>query len=140
MAFDGAEWPAAGRCHPSLDPRFPPFLSLPEDLVGEIMSHFSTAEGRQLRLVCSAARDAVRDYRWEELSTCITGPLSAWRACFPRARAANVRNRKDLTDADFVHFEGLRALNMWECSQPSITDARITQLPVVCTHCEIRRS
>ena len=42
----------------------------------------------------------------------IYGPLVLWRAANPYALVANVRWREDLTNADFAHFAGIKALNM----------------------------
>ena len=56
----------------------------------------------------------------------IRGSIAQWRACFPRARGANVGQLGGLNlsgrltavvDGDFVHFVGLRALNMSWCTQ-----------------------
>ena len=65
----------------------------------------------------------------------IKGSIAAWRACFPRARCANV-HEEDMTgygeravpvvDADFVHFEGLRELFMAGCGE--INDAAFVHL------------
>ena len=57
------------------------------------------------------------------------GSIAAWRASFPRARAANVSLRvpwargraTPVVDADFVHLQGLRALVVRGCT--SVTDA-----------------
>ncbi len=53
----------------------------------------------------------------------IEGPLAAWRAANPGALVANVSWRRNLTDADFVHFRGLLALNMSGCTNTAIADA-----------------
>ncbi len=58
----------------------------------------------------------------------IQGGLGKWRACFSRARAANVFRRRDLVDADIVHLAGLHTLDMSWCSQPTITDAAFAHL------------
>ena len=54
---------------------------------------FSTAEACALRLVCREFLAAVTEQPWEDSETVIQGSLAAWRACFPRARAANVTQR-----------------------------------------------
>ena len=58
----------------------------------------------------------------------IGGPLAAWRAANPGALAANVVWRDDLTDADFVHLEGIKALNIIYCNNPGFTDAAFVHL------------
>jgi hypothetical protein len=73
---------------------------------------------------------------WEDMGTVIKGSIALWRACFPRARGANVMQYDDwenpngrhtpVLDGDFVHFVGLRALNMCECTQ--VTDAAFVHL------------
>jgi hypothetical protein len=73
----------------------------------------------------------VADFPWEDERTVIRGSVAAWRACFPRARWANVEQygrgrRTPVVDADFVHFVGLRRLNMMHCR--SITDAAFVHL------------
>ena len=62
--------------------------------------------------------------------------MADWRACFPRALCANVRKwapsgcgavrTAPLTDADFVHFQGLQELNMSWCL--SVTNAAFAHL------------
>jgi hypothetical protein len=58
----------------------------------------------------------------------IVGPLAAWRAANPDALVANVRERDDLVDADFVHLAGIKALNMVGCRNPGLTDAAFVHL------------
>ncbi len=45
------------------------------------------------------------------MQTRITGSVHGWRASFPRARAASVRGRADLRDADFAALRGLRVVD-----------------------------
>ena len=73
----------------------------------ELLPFFSTREACRLRLVCREFVGAIADVRWNDTETVINGNLGKWRACFTRARAANVRLRSDLVDADFVHLAGL---------------------------------
>ena len=63
----------------------------------------------------------------------IVGPLAMWRAAHPDALAANVSERGDLTDADFVHLAGIKALNMGYCTNPGLTDAAFVHLRGLCT-------
>ena len=87
----------------------------------ELLPFFSTPEASTLRLVCSDFVGAIADVRWSDTETRINGDLSKWRACFPRARAANVYNRRDLVDGDFVHLAGLHTLDMSRCRPTAIT-------------------
>ena len=77
---------------------------------------FSTAEACALRLVCREFLAAVSEHPWEDSETVIQGSIAAWRACFPRAYCANVREwdmdedeevvirAAPVVDADVVHF------------------------------------
>jgi hypothetical protein len=96
---------------------------------------FSTRDACALRLVCREFLAAVTEHPWEDRETAIKGSIAAWRACFPRARCANVARDSftggevrtaPVMDADFVHFEGLRELNMFFCSR--VTDAAFVHL------------
>jgi hypothetical protein len=97
---------------------------------------FTTAEACALRLVCREFLAAVSEQPWEDTQTVIKGSIAAWRACFPRARFANVREwdpddaaetrANPVVDADFVHFEGLRELCMAGCR--GVSDAAFVHL------------
>jgi len=82
--------------------------------------------------VCHELKKAVADFPWEDMRTVIRGSIAQWRACFPRARGANVRRigicqrHTSMVDGDFVHFVGLRALNMSNCTE--VTDAAFVHL------------
>jgi hypothetical protein len=78
--------------------------------------------------VCREQRDEVAAFPWADADTRIDGRLALWRACFPHARAANVRMRSDLVSADFALLAGIHTLIMVGCSQPTITDAAIVHL------------
>ncbi len=105
-----------------------------ETLLSEVgvvlLRMFSTREACVLRLVCREFVEAVSQQRWEDRDTVIQGSIGAWRACFPRARRANVSKTQgrtaSLVDADFVHFQGLRELNMDSCAD--VTDAAFVHL------------
>ena len=97
---------------------------------------FTTRDACALRLVCREFLAAVSEQRWEDEGTVIRGSLGAWRACFPRARCANVAQATShfpegrstpVADADFVHLQGLRALNMQGASV-GVTDAAFAHL------------
>ena len=57
----------------------------------------------------------------------IMGSLAAWRAANPDAEVADVSRREDLTNADFAHLAGVKALRMHGCT--GITDAGLAHLP-----------
>jgi hypothetical protein len=110
-----------------------------ETLLSEVgpvlLRFFSTRDACALRLVCHEFLAAVREHPWEDRDTVIQGSIRAWRACFPRARCANVqkwtlngaeKRAAPVVDADFVHFEGLRELNMAGCR--GVTDAAFAHL------------
>jgi hypothetical protein len=112
-----------------------------ETLLSEVglvlLRFFDTREACTLRLICREFTEAVGRQQWEDGDTVILGSIAAWRACFPRARCANMRMWKLLSDtgsvrtnpvhdADFVHFEGLRELNMAGCR--AVTDAAFAHL------------
>ena len=96
---------------------------------------FSTRDACALRLICREFLAAVTEQPWEDSATVIKGSIAAWRACFPHARCANVAlyslfgaevRTAPVVDADFVHFEGLRELNMLNCYH--VTDAAFVHL------------
>ena len=125
---------------------------------GALLQFFDTPEACALRLVCREFLAAVAAHPWEDRETVILGSIGGWRACFPRARCANVRfyenapgwrhtpvvdadfvhfvglweldmsECKAVTDAAFVHLRGIRVLDMCGCNQPSITDAGLANL------------
>jgi hypothetical protein len=105
--------------------------------VGPVLLRFvSTRDACALRLVCREFLAAVTEHPWEDRRTVIKGSIGAWRACFPRARCANVRKwaghgdgvkrAAPVVDADFVHFEGLWELYMAGCW--NVTDAAFVHL------------
>lgn len=85
------------------------------DLSAGFMRFFTTKEACELRLVHGEFCEAVAATPWRDARTRISGLIAAWRSCFPNAQAASVRHRNDLVDADFVHFRGLRDLDMAHC-------------------------
>ena len=95
--------------------------------VGEgIFGFLSTREARPLRLVSPVLSADVKNARWYDRDTVITGDLRKWRACFSDARCANVSGRRDLVDADLVHLSGVEEVNLSGCAQ--ITDAGLAHL------------
>ena len=62
------------------------------DVLTIVLSFFTTAKARTLRLACSSLLYAVTAQPWEDEATGIVdGPR--WAACFPRARTAKARGR-----------------------------------------------
>ena len=60
-------------------------------IVGVVLFPFlDTREACSLRLVCRELKQAVADLPWEDMRTVIRGSITLWRACFPRARGANI--------------------------------------------------
>ena len=94
---------------------------------GAFLPLFDMRSATVLREVCTELRTAVAEHAWADGSR-IKGSLAAWRAGFSRARQANIRGRKDLVDADFVHLAGIHTLDMRGCKQASITDAAFVHL------------
>jgi hypothetical protein len=102
----------------------------------ELLPFFTTRDACALRLVCRKFLAAATEHPWEDRGTAIQGSIAAWRACFPRARCANVGRysfvygaevrKAPVYDADFVHFAGLRELNMAFCQD--VTDAAFVHL------------
>ena len=93
-----------------------------------LLPHFTTKEACTLRLVCKDFVKATAEVKWHDLETVVKGDLRSWRACFPKATAANVSGRKDLTDSDFEHLAGLRTLDMRCCTMSATSDTGIGHL------------
>jgi hypothetical protein len=89
-----------------------------------LFSFLTTRDAAHLRAVCTEARAAVAEHPWADHETDILSRLEAWRACFPRARAA--RLTVHITDADFVYLRGIHTLDIHNCRQ--ITDAAFEHL------------
>jgi hypothetical protein len=110
--------------------------TLLDDAAPALLPFFTTRDACALRLVCREFLAAAREHPWEDRRTVIQGSIAAWRACFPRARCANVgryaimdgavARKARVYDADFVHFAGLRELNMANCTD--VTDAAFAHL------------
>jgi hypothetical protein len=110
-------------------------LLSPQRVQAALLGFFDSRTVLPLRAACKEARAAVAGHAWEDGVTLIRGSIAAWRACFPRARCANVTNfvqfnapwrAVSVVDADFVHLAGLRELNMAGCS--AVTDAAFAHL------------
>ena len=102
---------------------------------GALLKFFSTPDACKLRLVCRELQAAVAAHPWKDRETVILGSIGQWRACFPRARCANVRmramhfavrRRTPVVNADFAHLAGLWELNMEGCT--AVTDAALVHL------------
>lgn len=104
------------------------FAFLLQPSVTTLWRFFTTSQARALRLVCKHARQSIAECRWADAHTRITGPVSAWRTCFPRAVAANISRNRCVADPDFALLAGLHTLDMSECSQNTVTDAAFAHL------------
>lgn len=58
----------------------------------------------------------------------ILGSLAEWRKYNPTVQVANIEFRKDLSDGDFQHLQGIKVLRMRGCNQSSITDKAFVHL------------
>jgi hypothetical protein len=105
--------------------------------VGHAIFDFITmAHAAQVRACSTDCRNAVAEHKWHDTETPICRDVPGWRACFPRATAANLTNIELLwdgiprntwvTDADFVHLVGLQELRMSRCV--NVTDAAFAHL------------
>jgi hypothetical protein len=91
-----------------------------------LLGLFDTRTVLPLRAACKDARAAIAGYEWEDARTVILGSVAAWRACFPRARAASVEvrvhgqrwgpparlRRAPLDSAELGALGGMRELNL----------------------------
>ena len=103
---------------------------------GALLPMFTTKEATTLRQLCREFKSTGAEFPWEDEDTVITRSVARWRACFPRARWANVSGyalhfnkmgrKAQVTDADFVHLVGVKRLYMARCS--GITDAGFVHL------------
>jgi hypothetical protein len=91
-----------------------------------IFGFLSIQDARPLRLVSRVLCSDVKNARWYDRNTIITGDLRMWRACFSDAQCANLSGRRDLTDADLVHLNSVKEVNLSGCTQ--ITDAGLAHL------------
>ncbi len=85
-----------------------------------------------LRLVDRGFKQAIADSPWADLVTRISGRVASWSVSFPRAKAANLDSRQDLTEADFSrHFTRLSYLVLTRCESPCILDGSFAR------HCNL---
>ena len=112
-------------------------LALAEEVLGipylserSILSYLRQDEVLGLRAASRTCREAVAEHAWSDFdaqrSVIYMGRVAHWRKCFPRARAANLRYKSCIKDADFVHLRGLHTLRMIGCE--NITDAAFMHL------------
>ena len=100
---------------------------------GSVLGFLWQDEALGLRAASRSCREAVAAHAWSDWDEegkrpHIVGSVASWRACFPKARAANMSGNKTVTDADFVLLEGIHKLNMASCNQATITDAAFAHL------------
>ncbi len=92
----------------------------------------SMSAARALRLIDHNFKQAVADSIWADLTTRITGSVANWSLSFPRAVAANLSGRHDLTETDFLrHFTRLRELVLNGCRSPCVLDGAFAR------HCNL---
>ncbi len=60
----------------------------------------------------------VKEFPWDDFTTCIRGPVSCWRACFTRALAANLSQNDFLCAADFPFLHGVKRLDLAQRRAP----------------------
>lgn len=77
-----------------------------------LLGYMSTRDATLLRLVCRTMRAAVTVFPWKDVRTRVSGLLYHWRTSFPHAIAINISCRRDLTDGQFVHLEGLDTISL----------------------------
>jgi hypothetical protein len=97
-------------------------------LRNRVLSALTLMDAANLRGVSRRTCQAVADHQWRDSKTRIRGSLQLWRRSFPNAASANISERVDLADADFVYLRGIHTLNMEGCGQSIITDAAFAYL------------
>ena len=93
-----------------------------------ITGFFSPEELAELRLVSTGFKEAVGRAPINDVTKIVKGSLSGWRRSFPNAKAINISDRDDLTNADFVHLKGLETVIMDWCSLASVTNEAFENL------------
>ena len=102
--------------------------------VGSVLRFLWQDEALGLRAASRVCFEAVAAHAWGDCdlrdgkSSHIVGSVGSWRACFPKARTANIWGNKTVTDADFALLEGIHTLNMQGCDQATITDSAFVHL------------
>ena len=101
---------------------------------GSVMGFLWQNEALGLRAASHGCREAVAAHAWDDFDakkgkrSHIVGSMASWRACFPKARAANMWGNKTVTDADFALLEGLHTIGRGRCNQTTLTDAAFAHL------------
>ena len=101
---------------------------------GSVLGFLWQDEALGLRAASRGCREAVATHAWDDWDnkegkqSHIVGSVASWRACFPKARTANMGDNKTVTDADFALLEGIHKLNMGGCNQATITNAAFAHL------------
>ena len=72
----------------------------------------STSHARTLRLASRAFKEAVAYFPWRDSKTKISGPVAAWHSSFPKALAANLSGRNDLTPDNIALLAAILELNL----------------------------
>jgi len=101
---------------------------LNEDEQGVIAQFVGMRCAGPLRLACKQLRDVVAWVAWRSTEALRGSQLRPWRACFPRATAANVSSAKD---ENLEWVRGVTTLNLEGCNL--ITDEGLRHLGSVTT-------
>ena len=92
-----------------------------------LLDFLSTPQACPLRVVSRVCLEAVSKHEWCDIETIIIGSIALWRACFPRAQAACVRESPaphssarcrllPVRDEDLQHLQHLRYLCLADCT------------------------
>ena len=103
----------------------------PHSIGGGIFGYLNMIDSNKVRAQCVECREAVKEFPWMDIQSRIKGSVKSWRAAFPVARCANVSERNDIVDADFIHIRGdarvrLHTVIMSNCHK--VTDAAFIHL------------
>ena len=122
----------ASVCHPSLETVLR--MASGTGREGSVLRFLWQDEVLGLHAASRACREAVAAHAWSDFDekegerSHIVGSVASWRACFPKARVANICGNKTVADADFALFAGIHTLHMGGCNQATITDAAFVHL------------
>ena len=96
----------------------------------EIAKKWSLKEAVKFSHISQDTRRFVAQMPWDFYNERIPDhiPLNLFNRVFPNAVGINISNRQDITNDDFRHLTLIKKLNMFNCDQPTITDAAFTYL------------
>ena len=85
------------------------------------LTYLTQKEALPLRLASKTCRDIVREHVWgyeDTWTSQITGSLSSWRSCFPRATYANLNGHLTVTTEEILmHLRGITVLDIRGCRE-----------------------